>query len=82
MKDFIKIRRLLKVIYLEARDRALSSLNEEPTLVVCIRFFRYEIITFNEVSSKPQAFSLAIKSLWEMQLKEALDRSIIAVKTL
>ena len=30
-----------------------NSLNDEPTLVVCVRFFRYEIITFNEDSSKP-----------------------------
>ena len=29
-----------------------NSLNNEPTLVVCVRFFRYELITFNEVSSK------------------------------
>ena len=30
-----------------------NSLNDEPTLVVCMRFFRYEMVTFNEVSSKP-----------------------------
>ena len=41
-----------------------NSLNDEPTLVVCVRFFKYEIITFNEVSSKTWAFSLAIKSVW------------------
>ena len=35
-----------------------NSLNDEPTLVVCVRFFRYEIIHFNEVSLKLQAFSL------------------------
>ena len=27
-----------------------NSLNDEPTLVVCMQFFRYEIITFNEIS--------------------------------
>ena len=43
-----------------------NSLNDEPTLVVCGRLFRYEIKTFNEVSSKPKALSLAIKSSWEM----------------
>ena len=43
-----------------------NSLNDEPTLVVCGRFFRYEINTFNEVSSKPKALTLAIKSSWEM----------------
>ena len=30
-----------------------KSLNDKPTLVVGVRFFRYEIITFNKDSSKP-----------------------------
>ena len=30
-----------------------NSLDDKPALVVCKRFFIYEINTFNEVSSKP-----------------------------
>ena len=30
-----------------------NSLNDEPTFAVSVRFLRYEIITFSEVSPKP-----------------------------